>query len=79
MPTYADAWTNLEAKVRHGLADGMQEPRARVTEGVSLADFVAYIQTHDCVFKPAGDFWPAARVDARVPPVKRRQGRRADR
>ena len=70
MPTYAEAWTNLEAKVRHGLADGMQEPRARVTEGVSLADFVAYIQTHDCVFKPAGDFWPAARVDARVPPVK---------
>ena len=28
------------------------------------------MQTHDYVFMPAGDFWPAARVDARLPPVK---------
>ena len=36
---------------------------------VRLKDFVAYMQTHDCIFMPAGDFWPAARVDARLPPV----------
>ena len=39
-------------------------------EGVRLEDFVAYMQTHDCIFKPAGDFWPAARVNARLPKIK---------
>jgi hypothetical protein len=70
MPTYREPWTGLEAKVRRAVADGAREPRARAAGGVSLGDFVAYMQTHDCVFKPAGDFWPAARVDARLPPVK---------
>src|ERR1700722_10836401 len=28
------------------------------------------MQTHDTTFKPAGDFWPAARVNARLPKVK---------
>ena len=37
---------------------------------VRLQDFVAYMQSHDYVFMPAGDFWPAARVNARLPPVK---------
>jgi hypothetical protein len=39
-------------------------------EGVRLEDFVAYMQSHDYIFKPAGDFWPAARVNARLPKVK---------
>jgi hypothetical protein len=37
--------------------------------GVRLKDFVAYMQSHDYVYLPAGDFWPAARVNAQVPPV----------
>jgi hypothetical protein len=46
-------------------------------EGVRLEDFVAYMQTHDYIFKPAGDFWPTARVNARLPKIKLfdRQGR----
>jgi hypothetical protein len=36
---------------------------------VRLEDFVAYMQSHDYVFMPAGDFWPASRVNARLPPV----------
>ena len=39
-------------------------------EGVRLEDFVAYMQSHDYIFKPAGDFWPAARVNARLQKVK---------
>jgi Family of unknown function (DUF5906) len=35
--------------------------------GVQLKHFVAYMQSHDYVYLPAGDFWPAARVDARLP------------
>ena len=36
---------------------------------VRLEDFVAYMQSHDYVYMPGGNFWPAARVDARLPPV----------
>jgi hypothetical protein len=39
-------------------------------EGVSLDNFVAYMQSHDYVYLPAGDFWPTTRIDARLPPVK---------
>jgi hypothetical protein len=39
-------------------------------EGVQLEDFVAYMQTNDYIFKPAGDFWPTARVNARLPKIK---------
>ena len=46
--------------------------------GVSLVDFVAYMQSHDYIFMPAGDFWPAARVNARLPPVKLPNRRRQD-
>ena len=28
------------------------------------------MQSHDYIYTPAGDFWPAGRVDARLPPVK---------
>ena len=37
--------------------------------GGAVEDFVAFMQTHDYVYMPGGDFWPAARVDARLPPV----------
>ena len=34
--------------------------------GVHLKDFVAYMQSHDYIYLPAGDFWPAERVNARI-------------
>jgi len=37
---------------------------------VRLEDFVAFMQSLDYVFMPAGDFWPASRVNARLPRVK---------
>jgi Family of unknown function (DUF5906) len=37
---------------------------------VRLEDFVAFMQSHDYIFTPAGDFWPAARINARLPPIK---------
>ncbi len=56
MPTYAEPWRDLEAKVRRAVEDGVRQPREHVTGGVSLGDFVAYMQTHDYVFKTAGNF-----------------------
>jgi hypothetical protein len=42
-------------------------PGAADDSGVRLKDFVAYMQSLKCVFLPSGDFWPAERVDARLP------------
>jgi hypothetical protein len=39
--------------------------------GVRLKDFVAYMQSPKCIFLPSGDFWPAERVNARLPPIPR--------
>src|SRR5262245_40711414 len=37
--------------------------------GCRLEDFVAYMPTHNYIFKPTRELWPAPSVNARVPPV----------
>ena len=37
--------------------------------GVSLDDFNAYMPTHSYIFTPSREMWPAASVNARIPPV----------
>jgi hypothetical protein len=37
--------------------------------GVSLSDFRAYMPTHSYIFLPTREKWPAASVNARIPPV----------
>jgi len=39
------------------------------TEGVTLEDFRAFMPTHAYIFTPCREMWPAASVNARVPPV----------
>jgi hypothetical protein len=39
------------------------------TEGVSLADFHSHMPSHRYIFAPCRDLWPAASVNARIPPV----------
>jgi hypothetical protein len=38
--------------------------------GVTLDDFHAYMPAHSYIFVPSRDLWPAASVNARVPPVE---------
>jgi hypothetical protein len=40
-----------------------------IGEGVSLADFYAYMPQHAYMFAPSRDLWPACSVNARIPPV----------
>jgi Family of unknown function (DUF5906) len=63
----------------NGVGDNNEEaagaearPKANDSDepAVRLENFVAYMQSSYYVFLPGGDFWPAARVDARLPPVK---------
>jgi hypothetical protein len=53
--------------------DGPQPPRRESAEGgqegVSIDDFHAYMPTHSYIFAPSREMWPAASVNARVPPV----------
>lgn len=44
-------------------------PIAAVSHGVIPEDFNAVMQTHDYIFVPTGERWPAISVDARIPPV----------
>jgi hypothetical protein len=43
---------------------------ANVERDLSLGDFVAHMPTHEFIFKPTGDLWPASSVDARAPPIE---------
>jgi Family of unknown function (DUF5906) len=38
-------------------------------ERVSIEDFYAYMPMHNYIFEPSGELWPAASVNARVPPI----------
>ena len=42
---------------------------AAVVGAVSLEDFRAYMPMHNYIFTPSGEPWPAASVNARVPPI----------
>jgi hypothetical protein len=46
--------------------DGGQHARQ---EGVSLEDFHAYMPQHNYIYVPSREPWPAASVNARIPPV----------
>jgi hypothetical protein len=50
----------------HGL---IEKGAAHMIEGVSLDDFNAYMPTHSYIFTPAREMWPAASVNARIPPI----------
>jgi Family of unknown function (DUF5906) len=59
-----------EARTRATLASQLNTAKPKDDAAVRLEDFVAYMQSLDYIYTPAGDFWPAARVDARLPSVK---------
>lgn len=40
-----------------------------LNEGVSLADFYAYMPQHVYIYTPTGEPWPASSVNARIPPL----------
>ena len=66
------AWDEAarEARTRATLASPSNRIKPKDDAAVRLEDFVAYMQSLDYIYMPTGDFWPAARVDARLPPVK---------
>jgi hypothetical protein len=41
-----------------------------VPDGVTLSDFYAYMPMHSYIYTPSREMWPAASINARVPPVR---------
>lgn len=67
-----DPWTTLaiERKIDSAIEAGARDPRsAPAKAGVTLGDFRAYMIMHNYIYGPTGDFWPAASVNARIPPI----------
>ena len=38
--------------------------------GIGLSDFYAYMPTHNFIFAPTRELWPAESVNARIPPIQ---------
>jgi hypothetical protein len=52
------------------LAEAEARDQARLKEhGVTLDDFHAYMPRHSYIYSPAREMWPAASVNARIPPI----------
>ena len=72
--TYANPEISDWARTK-GMANGERELRRIYRKargrnpGVRLEHFVAYMQSKGYIYLPAGDFWPAERVNSRLPPV----------
>jgi hypothetical protein len=53
-----------KVEIKEGLDEAKELP-----EGVTLDDFLAYMPDHDYIYKPTGDSWPGASVNAKIAPV----------
>jgi hypothetical protein len=51
------------------VAAGSKDGKAISTEGVSLADFRAYMPSHNYIFMPSGEHWPSSSVNSRIRPL----------
>jgi hypothetical protein len=58
-----------EAREKWGEAYTITAGEPSNAVGVSLADFHAYMPMHNYIFAPTREMWPAASVNARIPPV----------
>jgi hypothetical protein len=45
--------------------DGSRQP----SDGITPTDFYAYMPAHKYIFAPNGEVWPAASINARIPPM----------
>jgi hypothetical protein len=54
---------------------GKAAPSDSATLSVSLADFHAYMPAHSYLFAPTRELWPAASVNARIPPIPKADGK----
>ena len=70
-----DGLKSVRSTLRSAFRAGLRKPhldlvdRAELPEGVSRTDFRAFMPMHSYIFVPTRELWPAASVNARIPPV----------
>jgi hypothetical protein len=52
-----------------GIAQEIPDDEEHPPEGVALEDFNAYMPLHTYIYSPTREPWPAASVNARIPPI----------
>jgi hypothetical protein len=76
--------TNFRARAHAIAAEKKAKRRAEpkgqangeaANDGVSLDDFNAYMPMHSYIFTPAREMWPAASINAKIPPVTNENGK----
>jgi len=58
-----DSFFANEAKVA-------RKPKGAASQGISVEDFHAYMPMHSYIFTPSREMWPAASINARIPPIE---------
>src|SRR5262245_5081719 len=66
---YEEARERRRNKRRNG-----SPPIAAAPEAVTLDDFYAYMPMHSYIYTPSREPWPAASVNARIPPITLSRG-----
>jgi hypothetical protein len=68
-----ESWAKWESGERRTIDRMISDARRKFTRsqggGVSINDFYAYMPVHNYIFTPSREPWPAASVNARIPPV----------
>jgi hypothetical protein len=59
-----------EAELHRADGAAQEAPVLRRKRGVAFDDFVAYMPTHQYIYKPTREMWPAPSVDSQLPKVK---------
>jgi hypothetical protein len=61
--------TTIDEQLRQTRPKAQRNRKLNSGQGVQFEDFYAYMVEHAYIFVPAGQIWPAASVNARLPPV----------
>jgi hypothetical protein len=64
--TYRDEPIDVRPARPNGDGRGQDEEHG---QGVSTADFYAYMPTHSYIYAPSREMWPASSVNSRIPPI----------
>jgi hypothetical protein len=59
----------VDKKTKDALDQLKAEQAAAAPETVTVDDFYAYMSMHNYIFAPTRELWPAASVNARIPPI----------
>ena len=70
--TYPADFENLPFERRNSCFANQvaRKSNGAASQGISVEDFHAYMPMHSYIFTPSREMWPAASINARIPPIE---------